>query len=149
MVELGHGRRYDLVLMFNVLHHMPPADREQIIGQVREVLGDGGLLAVWEHNPFNLLARLLVALSPLDKHARLISRRQVDRLMRSSGLECRGSRFVNCLPPKMLKCSAIRWMEGALSGWPAGAQYWSLFRVPEALASQRDAKAEAISAVGY
>jgi hypothetical protein len=72
-----------------------------------------------------------VAISPLDKHAHLISRRRVERLMRVSGLKCRDSRYVNCLPPKMQKFSVVRWLEGALSGLPVGAQYWSLFCVPK------------------
>lgn len=129
IMDLEPGRRCDFIFMFNVLHHIPPAERERLIGQVGAALAEGGVLAVWEHNPFNLLTRLLVAISPLDKHAHLISRRKVDRLMRLSGLECRDSRYVNCLPPKMQKSSAVRWMEDALSGWPVGAQYWSLFRV--------------------
>jgi SAM-dependent methyltransferase len=138
MMELGPDKRYDFIFMFNVLHHIPPPDREKLIGQVREGLADGGILAVWEHNPFNPMTRLLVALSPLDKNVHLISCRQVDRLMRLSGLECRNSRYVNCLPPRMIKFSMVRWIEGALSGVPAGSQYWSLFCVPEAVAFHRN-----------
>jgi glycosyltransferase involved in cell wall biosynthesis/SAM-dependent methyltransferase len=127
--ELSPGSRYDFVFMFNVLHHILPADRLRLVRQAVAALRDEGVVAVWEHNPCNPLTRLLVALSPMDKHAHLISRRQVVHLMRQAGLECVGHRFVNSFPPRLAKLPGIRWVENALSGLPVGAQYWSLFRV--------------------
>jgi SAM-dependent methyltransferase len=128
LAALGAQRQHDLVLMFNVLHHIPVANRVGVVRDVFATVREGGVLAVWEHNPFNPLTRVLVAISPLDEHAHLISRRQTMALMRQAGFESMESRYVNLFPPRLAVFSVVRRLDDALSGVPAGAQYWSLFR---------------------
>jgi len=127
LADLGGERRYDLLLMFNVMHHIPSKNRLNLVRQMGGVLKQDGVLAVWEHNPFNPMTRLLVALSPMDEHAQLISRRRVVELMQECGFSCVDSRFVNCFPPQMSSIAVVAWLEDALSGAPVGTQYWSLF----------------------
>jgi SAM-dependent methyltransferase len=129
--ELGDETPFDLALMFNVLHHVPPNERRRVLGRIAMKLHQGGILAVWEHNPFNPVTRLLVAAAPMDRHACLVSRRQTIRLLSGVGFGCVACRYVNCLPPKLSVFRAVRGMERALSGVPLGTQYWALFRSRE------------------
>lgn len=128
--ETGYGEQCDLVLMFNVLHHISSERRLEMVRQAVSVLRQDGLLAVWEHNPFNLITRALVAISPLDGNAELISHRRVSRLMGLAGIDEVQSRFVNIFPPTMHRHLSIGRMDAAMGGVPLGAQYWALFRLP-------------------
>lgn len=125
--DLGSKERYDLVLMFNVLHHVPLGDRGGIIAQVVRRLKAGGRVMIWEHNPFNLLTRLVVALSPLDANAHLLSRHSLERLVQRYGLCREQSRYVNCFPPRWGCLRMVGRIEEFLSAVPLGTQYWALF----------------------
>lgn len=128
LLETGCSEKCDLALMFNVLHHIPVERRLDLVRQVVSVLVEDGILAVWEHNPWNPATRLLVSVSPLDVHARLISRRTVVALMRQAGLDCEDSRYVNLVPPALAGLAPVRWAERVFSRVPAGTQYWALFK---------------------
>lgn len=141
LADLDGRDRYDVVLMFNVIHHISDRERREVVRQLKRLVREDGFLAVWEHNPLNVVTRVLVALSPLDKTASLIRRSSVMRLMRECGFSCLRSRFVNCFPPPFLKIRTLAWMETALSPYPIGTQYWAVFTTSQAPhSSEQDPK---------
>jgi SAM-dependent methyltransferase len=77
---------FDLVFAVCVLHHVPPDRREGFVGEMARLTRRGGLVAVWEHNPWNPLTRRVVARCPFDRDAVLLSLPATRRLLRGAGL---------------------------------------------------------------
>jgi len=68
--QLGHS--YDLVVLSNVLHHVRPTDRGNLISDSVSRLAIGGKLVIFEHNPMNPLTRWAVSQCPFDGDAILL-----------------------------------------------------------------------------
>ena len=60
---------YSLVVISNVLHHIPVGERQGTIDRLTRVLAAGGQILVFEHNPLNPLTRLVVSRCPFDDNA--------------------------------------------------------------------------------
>jgi len=111
---------FDLVLVINVLHHIPPPELERFVGEVGRVVRPGGALLVFEHNPFNPLTRRAVRLCEFDEGAVLLRRARVERLCETAGLYTVGSSYMLFFP---FSTALTRKIESALSWCPLGAQY--------------------------
>ena len=114
------GLSFDLVFAICVVHHVPPPQWPSFIQELGRVVRGGGLLVVIEHNPFNPLTRLAVSRCAFDDDAVLIRRHRLERLVRSTGLEVRDSRYIEFLP---WDHQLLRRAERAMSALPLGAQY--------------------------
>ena len=69
----GHlDHDYDLIIAANVLHHVPPQARQDMLREIHEHLAPVGHLFVFEHNPLNPLTRVAVSRCPLDQEAVLM-----------------------------------------------------------------------------
>ncbi len=79
---------FDLVFAVCVLHHVLPGGRDALVGEMARLTRPGGLVAIWEHNPWNPLTRRVVARCPFDREAVLLSLPAARRLLRRAGL-CR------------------------------------------------------------
>jgi ubiquinone/menaquinone biosynthesis C-methylase UbiE len=77
---------FDLVLAICMLHHVAEAARDAALAEMVRLTRSGGLVAIWEHNPWNPLTRRLVAQCPFDRDAVLLSRAETKRRMRRAGL---------------------------------------------------------------
>src|SRR5213079_2165552 len=44
---------FDLSFAVCVLHHVPPGERPSLVEEIRRVTRPGGLVAIFEHNPWN------------------------------------------------------------------------------------------------
>jgi len=113
------GRSYDVVVLSNVLHHVKPADRENLISESASRLAPGGKLVIFEHNPMNPLTRWAVSQCPFDGDAILLpsseSRGFFGGRMRLMWLD-----YIVFFP------RWLRWLrriEPALHWCPLGAQY--------------------------
>ncbi len=113
--------RFDFVTAVCVFHHVPVRERKLLIAEIRRVLKPGGEFCMIEHNPLNPVTRTIVARSPVDVDAHLLTHREAKRLMEYEGLQVEEASFFLYLPEFL-----YRWwpgLEGALRRVPLGGQY--------------------------
>jgi SAM-dependent methyltransferase len=114
------GEHFGLIVLANVLHHVPPADRGELVRRLRRLLKPGsGLLVAFEHNPFNPLTRRAVAQCEFDDDAILLWPGELAALLRSSGFERVKRQFIVFFPRVL---SMFRRFEPNLGWLPLGAQ---------------------------
>jgi SAM-dependent methyltransferase len=109
----------DLAFAVCVLHHVPPEERDRFAAELARVVRPGGIVAVFEHNPFNPLTRVAVNRCELDEGVTLARRRTTARLLTRAGLHVEHGRYI-------IFTTSPRWSARAdrVLGWcPAGAQY--------------------------
>lgn len=120
-------RDYDVVVVANVLHHIEPKGRQDAISTMASLLGPGGRLAIFEHNPANPLTRRAVDRCPFDENAILLSSRETKSYLAASGLRLVQLDYIVFFP------RALRWLrplEGLLRWCPLGAQYAAVASKP-------------------
>jgi len=111
---------FDLTYTVNVLHHVLPAALASFVAELARVTRPGGLVAVFEHNPWNPITRFVVSRCEFDEDAVLLGQRKLRALLGETGLvEC-DRRNILFFP-----CSGRVWstLERALAWLPFGAQY--------------------------
>jgi 2-polyprenyl-3-methyl-5-hydroxy-6-metoxy-1,4-benzoquinol methylase len=113
-------QNYDLIVVSNVLHHIPTKNRQDSFEEFRKFLSNSGRLLVFEHNPINPFTQWIVNSCPLDKHAVLVSSRKVQFFMRLSKLRTLRLDYIVFFP-KLL--GWLRPFERLISWCPLGAQY--------------------------
>jgi len=118
---------FDLAYTLCVVHHVPLDQRPGLIEDMKRVVRPGGIVVVFEHNPFNPLTRLAVSRCAFDADAVLISRRRTTRLLADAGLEPVESPYVVFFPRRGDRLRAI---ERRLGWLPLGAQYYVAARKP-------------------
>jgi|APLak6261701338_1056256.scaffolds.fasta_scaffold04366_2 SAM-dependent methyltransferase len=111
---------FDLVVVSNVLHHIDPSHRASTVREIARCLKPGGLLAIFEHNPFNPLTRKVVRDCPFDAGVTLVRPREIKSVLRAQGY--RGASLWNIIffPAALKKLNAV---EPQLRWLPLGAQY--------------------------
>jgi len=118
------GGSFDLVFAVCVLHHVPPGGwRDAMVGEMARLARPGGLVALWEHNPWNPLTRRVVARCPFDRDAALLSLAETRRLLRRAGLSRIESRYGLFFP---WRGRGWRRAERLLAQVPLGAQFVAL-----------------------
>jgi SAM-dependent methyltransferase len=121
VAELGGQESFDLCYTNGVFHHIEPADRPEALRLIRGALRPGGALALFENNPWNPGARMVMSRIPFDRDARPISPAAARRMLRAAG-------FARCAPARSLFYfpRALAWLrpaESRLARLPLGAQY--------------------------
>jgi SAM-dependent methyltransferase len=111
----------DVAFTICVLHHVPPAEWAPFAREMRRVVRPGGLVVVFEHNPFNPLTRVSVSRCPFDEDVTLLRAGVTERLLREVGLAEPERRFFFFLPLRNIAQSRL---EHALRNVPVGAQYY-------------------------
>lgn len=117
----------DVAFAICVMHHVPTADWDAVAGEMRRVVRPGGLVAIFEHNPYNPLTRRAVSSCVFDEDAVLLSRRRAARLLRSAGLDVVEQRYILFVPGGGSRVASF---ERLLAGVPVGAQHYVAGRVP-------------------
>jgi SAM-dependent methyltransferase len=112
--------RFDLAFAVCVLHHVDRADRLPLLRETARVVRPGGLVAVFEHNPWNPLTRRVVRDCAFDEDVELLPRREVTRLLRAAGLELVSAHYLLFFPWRGRLFEAA---ERLLARVPLGAQY--------------------------
>lgn len=82
-LERVPAAHFGLAVIANVLHHVPPPERPNVIRAIRSKLAPSGRLVVFEHNPWNPLTRRAVAICPFDDDAVLLWPGEIRKLLRS------------------------------------------------------------------
>ncbi|MBF0494424.1 MAG: class I SAM-dependent methyltransferase [Candidatus Omnitrophica bacterium] len=114
--------KYDVIVIVSVLHHVPPEKRQKLLSDVSLSLKKGGLLAVFEHNPYNPLTSIVVKRAAIDKNAVMLTGSECAELMSSAGLKHERTNYILFFP-------LWKWAEGfrkiePLLWWlPVGGQY--------------------------
>jgi len=112
---------FDAAFLICVLHHVEPEARTSLLSETRRVLKPGGLLLVFEHNPFNPLTRLAVARCAFDRDAKLLARRLSVRLLEEAGASVFEKRYILVSP---FDIKGLGWIERLFRQIPLGAQYY-------------------------
>jgi SAM-dependent methyltransferase len=109
---------FDLVFAICVLHHVDPPARSEFVQELVRITRDGGVVAVFEHNPLNPLTRLVVRRCAFDEGVVLVRRRQLERLLAGEATQGLRSRYMLFTPWR-----ATSGVERRLGRIPLGAQY--------------------------
>jgi SAM-dependent methyltransferase len=114
------GARYDAVVLSNVLHHVAPEHRGDVISGLRDRLALGGKLFVFEHNPANPATRWVVAHCEFDRDAILVRPSEGMATLESAELRVLRRDYIVFFPRAL---AWLRAVEPWLAWCPAGAQY--------------------------
>jgi SAM-dependent methyltransferase len=118
---------FSAAILSTVLHHVPPAERHGVVSEVLERLAPGGRLFIFEHNPWNPLARRAVATCPFDDDAILLWPSEQKRLLRETGFEAVGLDYIVFFPRPL---AFLRPLEPSLRWLFMGAQTMAFGRKP-------------------
>lgn len=120
-------RHFECAVLSGVLHHVPPAERLELLQTVRRKLSSQGRVFIFEHNPFNPLTRRAVAACPFDHDAVLLWPWEARRLAQSAGFEPVQLQYVMFFPRAL---AALRPLEPRLGWLGLGAQTLTIGRNP-------------------
>jgi SAM-dependent methyltransferase len=114
------GEHFGIVVLANVLHHVPPPKRAELVEWLRDLLRPArGRLVVFEHNPYNPLTRRAVAQCEFDDDAILLAPGELVQLLSQCGFKAIHRRFIVFFPRAL---AALRPLEPSLGWLPLGAQ---------------------------
>lgn len=103
-----------------VFHHIELAKRDAVLREIKRILVPGGILVVFEHNPFNPITRLIVKRAVVDKNAILLYPSEIRDRFDRQALINRTLAYLMFFPPKIKIFSNL---EKHLNWLPLGAQY--------------------------
>jgi ubiquinone/menaquinone biosynthesis C-methylase UbiE len=112
---------FDVAFTICVMHHVPPPQWPLFVAEMKRVLKPGGMVAVFEHNPRNLLTRRIVSNCVFDKNAVLLRLEQTSALIAQAGFKNLLERFIISIPPSG---KFLRSVDSMLGRLPFGAQYF-------------------------
>lgn len=118
---------FDSAFAIAVMHHVPPAQWKEFLSEMKRVVRPGGIVVIFEHNPFNPLTRWIVNTCPIDENAVLLSRRKLHGLVADTGFDNIDGQYILFLP---LDGKAFRAFDRMMGWCPLGAQYFVQARVP-------------------
>jgi SAM-dependent methyltransferase len=120
--------QYNFILAACVFHHIEPDDRLHTFQKLWQVLKPGGVLLIWEHNPWNPITRRIVSQCIFDDDAQLLSIRAMVHLWKISGLKGEKCfRFLTFFPGPLRRLTPLE----RLLGWvPLGGQWVFWARKP-------------------
>jgi len=106
-----------------VVHHVPPASWQKFAGELARVVRPGGMVVVYEHNPWHPLTRKVVNDCAFDRDAVLIAMPAMRVLLRNAGCVKVSTRSILTLPPGH---AIFERLDGLFSHLPFGSQYRAL-----------------------
>lgn len=111
---------YQLIVVANVMHHVPPDQRTNTVQELARRLVHGGRLVIFEHNPANPVTRRIVERCPFDEDAILLPPGETSGYVRQAGLQIGRRDYIVFMPRPL---AWLRRFEPSLSWLPLGAQY--------------------------
>jgi len=125
--EYAPEGEYDLVFTNGVFHHIPGPEQPGALDYIARALKPGGYFALWENNPWNPGARLVMRRIPFDRDAAMLWPAAARRLLRGADLAVELASFAFIFPRPL---RLLRPLERYVSRLPLGAQYLVLGRKP-------------------
>ncbi len=117
---------FDATYAICVMHHVPKSNWTQFSTELARVTKPGGLVILFEHNPYNPLTQRAVSTCPFDADAVLLTKRQASGYLREAGLNNVKGRYILTIPSISGLAKSI---DDAMGGIPLGAQYYVTGRV--------------------
>ena len=102
-------------------HHVEEEAHISILTEIRNRLKPGGMMMVYEHNPYNAFTMSVVNNCPFDENARLIRASVMSQRCRDAGYKDVKILY-RVFFPSFLKI--FRFAEDLLSWLPLGGQYY-------------------------
>lgn len=119
---------FDVAVAVCVFHHVEPRQQLALVNEMARVVRPGGMVVIFEHNPWNPATRVVVSRCELDQDATLLSAPSVASLLRDAQLQHPRTRFLFFFPWPGRVWRAI---EAYLRRIPLGAQYMTSAIRPE------------------
>ncbi len=117
---------FDLCYVNGAFHHIPADEQPAVLAALRGALRPGGWLALFENNPWNPGARLVMRRIPFDRDAVMLSVPTARRRVRDAGFaEVRPATSRFWFPRSL---AVLRPAERFVRRVPGGAQYLVLAR---------------------
>ncbi len=111
----------DLIFMSCVLHHLEIDEFDATLQELTRICSPNGRIIIFEHNPYNPFTQLVVKTTPLDKNARLVSYKTLEKRAARAGIKILEREFF------LYGTRTIdRFVNRVLPGWrklPFGGQY--------------------------
>ena len=104
----------------NVMHHIVPQERRDVVQNLAARLGRGGLLSIFEHNPTNPVTRWVVSQCAFDDDAILLPPRETAGHLAAAGLRLKRRDYIVFMPSFLAWLRPLEW---SLRWLPLGAQY--------------------------
>ena len=123
--EFNPDQTVDVAYCNGVFHHIPVQARAGQLKYIANSLRPGGLIALWENNPWNPGTRYVMSRIPFDRDAITLTPLNARRMLRSNGFEVLRTDFLFFFPRSL---RFLRPVEPALSRFPLGGQYQVLCR---------------------
>jgi SAM-dependent methyltransferase len=117
--------KFDLCYCNGVFHHIAPPERGAALASIQQALAPGGYFALFENNPWNVGALMVMKRIAFDRGTVPISPTGARRLVESCGLRVLSTRYLFYFPRPL---SFLRAAEAPLVRVPLGAQYYVLAR---------------------
>ena len=111
----------DITFAICVMHHVPQAHMGSFSREMVRVTRKGGIIAVFEHNPFNPLTLRAVSTCDLDVDAILLRRTQVAHLLETAGAAVVEKKYILFTPFRGVFFALLDQWLGFI---PLGAQYF-------------------------
>jgi SAM-dependent methyltransferase len=112
---------FHLAFAVCVVQVVDPTERPRFVAELARVTRPGGLVVVFEHNPYNPLTRLVVHRCEFGKDAHMLGMAKAERLLHENGVTLIDRGFLLLLPSRHKRVLAA---ERALRRIPLGAQYY-------------------------
>ena len=113
---------FDAAFAFCVYHHIDVSDHVRHLREMARVVRPGGWLFVFEHNPLNPITQLVFRRAAVDQGCRMIPRRDLARVFRTSGLHDVRHGYVLFVPQALERFLGA--FERHLEWLPLGGQYF-------------------------
>lgn len=110
----------DLVHLNGVVHHVPPHEHAAFFAAVRDTVRPGGVVALYDNNPWNPGTRAIMRRIPFDRGCEPVAAGRVRRGLEAAGLRILRTSFLFWFPGPL---RALRPLEPWLERVPFGAQY--------------------------
>jgi SAM-dependent methyltransferase len=127
--EMADVGPFDVAYVNGVFHHVAPSERPETLAGIASTLKPGGVVALWENNPYNPGARWVMRRLPFDRDAVMLRPSETRRLVQSAGLLVLSTDYCFFFPRLL---AALRPLEPGLRSLPLGGQYVVFGRRPSA-----------------
>jgi SAM-dependent methyltransferase len=126
-LEAISAESVDLCYSNGAVHHVPPAERPEVFERLFSRCRPGGMIAIFENNPWNPGTRLVMRRIPFDRDASPISAGPLRRVLEGAGFRVEVARYLFVFPAFL---RGLRRAERWLTRVPVGAQYVVTARRP-------------------
>jgi SAM-dependent methyltransferase len=116
---------FDACVTVCVMHHVPPDQWLSFMKEMSRVAKPGGMVTIFEHNPYNPVTRVVVSRCEFDDDAVLLRPGKIARLGSDAGLSLVANRSILYFP---WRGKFFRFFDNLFGRLPMGAQYFSNFR---------------------